>query len=71
MGFDVYKKICELFLKEEGEEFIFARAFLCLEWNLMGGRDTHWPSSAHIHSCEFREDDNQDGDHEEFHSRWS
>jgi hypothetical protein len=35
MGFDVYKKICGLFLKEEGEEFIFARAFLCLEWNLM------------------------------------
>ena len=35
MGFDVYKKICELFLKEEGEEFVFARAFLCLEWNLM------------------------------------
>ena len=35
MGFDVYQKICELFLKEEGDEFIFARAFLCLEWNLM------------------------------------
>ncbi len=35
MGFDVYKKICELFLREEGEEFIFARAFLCLERNLM------------------------------------
>ncbi len=35
MGFEVYKKICKLFLREEGEEFIFARAFLCLEWNLM------------------------------------
>jgi hypothetical protein len=35
MGFDVYKKICELFLREEGEDFLFARAFLCLEWNLM------------------------------------
>jgi hypothetical protein len=34
-GFDVYKKICELFLKEEGKEFIFACAFVCLEWNLM------------------------------------
>ncbi len=31
MGFDVYKKICELFLREEGEEFLFACAFLCLE----------------------------------------
>ena len=35
MGFDVYKKICELFMNEEGEEFIFAHAFLTLEWNLM------------------------------------
>jgi hypothetical protein len=35
MGFDVDNKICELFLREEGEEFLFARAFLCLEWNLM------------------------------------
>jgi len=30
MGFDVYQKICELFLKEEGDEFIFARAFYAL-----------------------------------------
>ena len=30
MGFDVYRKICELFLKEEGDEFVFARAFLFL-----------------------------------------
>ncbi len=35
MGFDIYKKICELFLREEGEEFLFARAYLCLERNLM------------------------------------
>ncbi len=31
MDFKVYKKICELFLKEEGEEFLFARCFLVLE----------------------------------------
>ncbi len=35
MGYDVYKKLCEKFLEEEGEEYIFARAFLTLEWNLM------------------------------------
>lgn len=35
MGFNVFKTICELFMKEEHEEFIFARAFLTLEWNLM------------------------------------
>jgi hypothetical protein len=35
MDFKVYEKICEQFLKEEGEEFLFARCFLTLEWNLM------------------------------------
>jgi hypothetical protein len=30
MGFDVYKKIYKLFLKEEGKEFIFASAFFVL-----------------------------------------
>ncbi len=39
MGFKVYEKICELFMKEEGEEFIFARCFLTLEWNLMASRE--------------------------------
>jgi hypothetical protein len=35
MDFKVYEKICELFLPEEGEEFLFAHCFLMLEWNLM------------------------------------
>ena len=35
MDFKVYQKMCELFLREDGEEFIFARCFLTLEWNLM------------------------------------
>ena len=35
MDFKVYEKNCELFFKEEGEEFIFGRCFLTLEWNLM------------------------------------
>ncbi len=30
MDFKVYEKICELILKEEGEEFLFARWFLTL-----------------------------------------
>jgi len=30
MDFKVYGKICELFLKEEGEEFLIARCFLVL-----------------------------------------
>jgi hypothetical protein len=35
MDFKVYKKICELFMAEEGEEYLFAHCFLTLEWNLM------------------------------------
>ena len=35
MGFNVYKTICELMMKEHYEEYIFARVFLILEWNLM------------------------------------
>ncbi len=35
MDFKVYEKICELFLQEEEEEFLFARFFLKLWWNLM------------------------------------
>jgi hypothetical protein len=39
MDFRVYEKICELFLKEEDMEFIYARCFLSLEWNLMARSD--------------------------------
>jgi hypothetical protein len=35
MDFKVYKKMCELFMAEEGKEYLFARCFLTLEWNLM------------------------------------
>jgi hypothetical protein len=35
MDFNVYQLMCELFMSEEEEEFIFARSFLTLEWNLM------------------------------------
>lgn len=35
MDFNVYEKNCELFSKEDGEEFIFGRCFVTLEWNLM------------------------------------
>ena len=35
MSFKVYEKMCELFLRQEDEEFVFAHCFLTLEWNLM------------------------------------
>jgi len=45
MDFRVYEKICELFMKEEGEEYLFARCFLTLEWNLMARSE----SIVHAH----------------------
>jgi hypothetical protein len=39
MDFKVYEKICELFLKEKPEEYLFAHCFLTLEWNLMSRSD--------------------------------
>jgi hypothetical protein len=31
MDFKVYKKICELFMVEDGKKYLFARCFLTLE----------------------------------------
>jgi hypothetical protein len=49
MGFNLYKKICQLFMKEEGKEFIFAHAFLTLKWNLMARFD----NVVQAHICMF------------------
>ncbi len=35
MDYKVYEKICELFLKEGQNKFLFVCCFLTLEWNLM------------------------------------
>jgi hypothetical protein len=35
MDYKVCKKLCELFMKEKGEEYLFAHCFHTLEWNLM------------------------------------
>jgi hypothetical protein len=45
MDFKVYEKICELFMAEEGEEYLFAHCFLTLEWNLMARSE----SIVHAH----------------------
>ena len=50
MDFNVYAKISELFLKEEGEEFLFARCFLMLEWNLPN--QPHQPDQSQTHQSE-------------------
>jgi hypothetical protein len=43
MDVKVYKKICELFMPEEGEKYLFA--FLTLEWDLMARSE----SIVHAH----------------------
>ena len=35
MDFNVYQLMCELFMREEGDEFIYFCCFVTLEWNLM------------------------------------
>ena len=45
MDFAVYKTICEKMMEEEDKEFIFARLFLILEWNLMARSE----SVVHAH----------------------
>ena len=37
--FDVYKRLCDVLHKVEGEDLIFAHTFLTMEWNLMARRD--------------------------------
>ncbi len=45
MDFKVYKKIYELFMAEEGKEYLFAHCFLTLEWSLMARSE----SIVHAH----------------------
>ena len=54
MDFKVYEKICELFLKEEGEEYLFACCFLTLEWNLMARLESI--VSAHFYHITWEDD---------------
>ena len=39
MSREVYKKICDILIKGESDEFLFAHCFLTLEWNLMARAD--------------------------------
>ena len=54
MGFNVFKMICELMMKEHCEEYIFARAFLILEWNLMARSEN--VMDAHILHVHWEDD---------------
>ena len=35
MSFEVYKRLCEELYNGKGDDYLFARALLTMEWNLM------------------------------------
>ena len=35
MSYEVYKKLCELLIEIEGDEYEFDHLFITLEWNLL------------------------------------
>ena len=39
MSHEVYEKICNILVKVESDEYLFAHCFLTLEWNLMAWAD--------------------------------
>ena len=54
MSFDVYSKICEIFYKGKNPEYLFAHAFLTIEWNLMARSDNC--VNMHINHVQWHED---------------
>ena len=54
MSREVYKKMCQLLLESESDEYIFARCFLTLEWNLMARADN--VASAMVSHVEWQGD---------------
>ena len=39
MSFEIYRKMCEELYSGEGDDYLFAHAFLTMEWNLMARSD--------------------------------
>jgi len=39
MSFEVYSKLCDLLFIGKGDDYLFAHAFLTLEWNLLSCSD--------------------------------
>jgi hypothetical protein len=54
MSLTAYKKVCEILMKSDHPEYIFAHAFLTLEWSLMARADNCVRS--HMNHLEWRDD---------------
>lgn len=54
MTFEVYQTMCKLLMQGEGDDYMFAHAFLTLEWNLLARSDNCF--QMHINHIEWRDD---------------
>ena len=54
MTFNVYSKICRILYESEDDEYLFAHAFLTMEWNLMARSDNC--VSMNINNVHFQDD---------------
>ena len=54
MSFEVYKRLCEELFNGKGDDFLFARAFLTMEWNLMDWSNNY--VNMHVQNIQWRSD---------------
>ena len=54
MSYEVYKLICEILYKSQEDDYLFAHAFLTMEWNLLARSDNCF--TMHVKHIEFSND---------------
>ena len=54
MSYEVYKKMCEILFLSDDDDFLFAHAFLTMEWNLLARSDNCF--TMHVQHIEFKND---------------
>ena len=54
MSYEVYKRICEILFKSDDDDYLFAHAFLTMEWNLLACSDNCF--TLHVQHIEFKND---------------
>ena len=54
MNYEVYKRVCEILFKSDDEDYLFAHAFLTMEWNLLARSDNCF--TMRVQHIEFKND---------------
>ena len=52
MSFEVYKAMCEILFESDDDYYLFAHAFLTMEWNLLARSDNCF--TIHVKHIEFK-----------------